>query len=405
MTKDNFIFNNLAVERKGKKLIIRGTAAVANKVHAHGFNADLSKSFRSFFTDNAIKKMEREMKFKRVFVDALHETASEINNEHIVETLKGKYPELENELNAIQSNNEVRKIPMFKVSNFLENNGQLEVTIESNPLFPEVDVAHEKYYNAITGSIEGGYINGISANFVGTDVSSEEGVDKINDLDFYGLSLVQGPALGSSTSIAEVATRSIKRIIETRSGELKMTENEQTKEPQKAEVKETVVPTPATSEPKVSNLVAPTPEAIQKMVQDQLDTELKRRESMAQEQQQKQEIEAMKSQLEELKKQKEQLQNQVSDGSNSGSRGTVKIEDKDVRNPDWWKERLQGMSISDAIRLQAEFQGKLPVMIPSAEHRGKHNDPRVTWTFSRPSSSMAEMHRQLSGKSADMVFN
>ena len=66
---------------------------------------------------------------------------------------------------------------------------------------------------------------------------NELGIDKIDNLDLFGLSLVQGPALGADTAISEVATRSIKQIIETRTqGEKNMEQTENKSEPMKIDV-------------------------------------------------------------------------------------------------------------------------------------------------------------------------
>lgn len=363
---DNFYLSGLVLEKKGEKIVIKGNAAVANKVHAHGYSDNMSQSFRSYFTDKALEKMNMDLKYKPIFVDALHSISAKMNNDHIIDTLIKKNPDLETDLKSIKSNLDISKVPMFKLSDFkLTDDGKLEVEIESNPLYPEVDDEHKKWYNVITGSVESGYINGISVNFVATEVTNENGIDKINDLDLFGLSLVDGPAMGCATEISEVATRSIKRIIEMRkTGETEM---------ETEKVVEKAVP------PKVQEV------DIDAIVSKKIDAEIKRRELEAQKQSQDKELEKMKQELEQLKKEKE----------SSGSKGTPKVE-KPI-DPEWIKQQITNMNDNDLMQLYHEFvlNGKTAPLIKSASHKGKSGDPRVTWEFQTPSSSMAEVYKQM----------
>lgn len=372
--KDNFLLSDLKIEKKGDKLVLRGCAAVANKVHTHAFAEDGSKSYQSYFTDKAVRKMSEDMKYRPIFVDFLHSISTKINNDYIMEGILEKYPELKQELANIKSNLQASDIPMFLFSNYELNNDKLEIEVESNPLYKDVDDDHSRVYNIITGSIQNGAINGFSVDFITKEVLNENGVDKIDDLDLLGISLVNSPAMGASTSIAEVATRNIKRIVEIRTGEQKMTENGENK-------------------PQVN---------VEELVNKKVEEALKQREIEAQKSRQESENLKLKEEVEQLKKERET-------STSLGSKGTPKQESK--MSFDDFKARVDNLSESDQIRLYAEFvtndstHNPLPLM-KKASHQGKANDPRVTWGYESPSGSMAETYRNLmrSRQKEDMRF-
>ena len=370
---DNFLLSDLKIEKKGEKLVVRGTAAVANKLHAHAYTVDKKKSFRSYFTDKALRKMESDLKYRPVFIDIQHNITTKLNNDLIIEKILEQYPELKDELKTIQSNLTMSDVPMFILTNHQLNDDELIVEVESNPLYKEIDENHAKMYNVVTESILNQAINGFSVDFVSKDVYNENGVQKIDDLDLLGISLVNSPAMGSYTSIAEVATRSIQRIVETRTGEQKMTETG-----------EKVVP-------QVN---------VEEVVAKKVEEALKQRELEAQKSRQEAETAKLKEELEQLKREKEA---QIS----SGSRGVPKTEPK--MSFDEFKTRLNNLSESDQIRLYAEFvtnnnTQSIPPLLKTASHRGRPDDPRVTWGFEAPSGSMAEAYRQAIRAKDDMRF-
>lgn len=113
--KDNFLLNDLKINSKGETIVIKGTAVVANKVHAHAFTMDGNTSFRSYFTSKALDKMKQDLKYRPVFIDALHNISTKLNNDWIIENIVSRYPELDKELSTIKSNLQVSDIPMFKL--------------------------------------------------------------------------------------------------------------------------------------------------------------------------------------------------------------------------------------------------------------------------------------------------
>jgi hypothetical protein len=234
--------------------------------------------------------MYEQMKHKPIFIDALHDIAANMNSKKIIKDLKqkseGKFDE---ELALLDSNLRLKELPLFKLRNFEVLDKGLYVELESNPYFPEIDGDHEKYYNSIMGSLLHGYLNGMSINFTTKSAIQENGIDKINDMDIYGISLVADPALGPNSSITEVVMRSIQDIIETRE-ERKMEKPEQKGE-QKIEVR---IPD----------------DEINKIVQQRIEEELKKRDIERQKTEQEAQMQRMQKELEDLRKQKEDLEKQ-----------------------------------------------------------------------------------------------
>ena len=217
--KDSFQLNKLEHSKEGKKITVKGRAVVANKELLSSFTKNHTSSFRELFTTSCLEKIYSQMKYRPIFVDTLHSTNSILSNESILLEMKENHPELNDQITVLEQNIKRMKVPMWKLGNFTLDDNGISVEIESNPLFSEVDEEHNKYYDAIVGSVEGGFINGISMNFVTKDTVFENGIQKINDVDIYGLSLTDGPAYGAYSAIEELAMRSMK------TEETKMAEN------------------------------------------------------------------------------------------------------------------------------------------------------------------------------------
>ena len=207
-------------------------------------------------------------------------------------------------------------------------------------------------------------------NFVTKDTVFENGIQKINDVDIYGLSLTDGPAYGAYSAIEEVAMRSMK------TEETKMAEN--------TEVKEKIV----------EKVVERLPVDFDKIVAEKVSALMKEKEIESQQKNQDEEHVRLKAELEQLRKEKD-----------SGSKGTVKVENQ----VDEAKlvESIKNLSMSDVIRLQAEFGGRMPVLIPEASHQGAPGDPRVTWNFKPLPGSWSDKFNQIvnAGSPGEMSFS
>jgi hypothetical protein len=267
----------------------------------------------------------------------------------------------------------MKQLPLFKPVKFDVLDKGLYMEIETNPFFPEVDEKHAGYYNAIVGSLLDKYINGMSLNFQTKDVLEEDGIEKINDVDVFGVSLVANAALGDHSSITEVAMRSIKEVIETR-------------EEQKMEEKEQKAPEPVIEKP--SN------EEITKIVQERLDDELKKREIETQKATQVEEMKSMKEELEQLRKEKAKTieEKTIAKGTVAGA----VTEDKDLSEEELLK-KIDTLEPGEAILLQAdpEIKKLLPTLVKVQDYpRGKIGWQTET-KFKPISPDMKNLHNSL----------
>lgn len=390
----NKIETRSATENNLRKVVVKGYAMMPNLEHVYKhFKNSEGKihSLRSLFTNKALDSMRKQLKHKRIFVDALHETAATMNGENILEELKGKDLGINKEIEALRSNLKLKELPMFKFNDFNVDDKGINVEVESNPYFAEIDDKHKKYYDAITSSIVEKYINGMSINFATKNVVHENGIDKIDDIDVFGISLVPDAALGEGSEITEVLMRS---IVEVRSEEKKMSENVEEKQPEPV-----VQPTPVYQQKTVETKSTPKVD-IDSIVRAKLDEALKQRDVEQQKEVQAKEYENMKKELEELKKQKEESK------PTGGPKGTVKIEPEKLNDPNWFREKIANLSDDEIIQLQADFSGKIKPMIMEAKHKGQPGDPRVTHVWREPSNSMLEKYQQLKRSTGeDMNFS
>src|SRR3972149_3059940 len=106
-------------QTKYPKYLIRGYAVAPNVPHIHTVMKDregnVIKSFRSLFTENAIQKLNNQLKHKEIFVDALHEIAANLNSKNILDEIKRKAGDTVNEeLALLDSNLKMKQLPLFK---------------------------------------------------------------------------------------------------------------------------------------------------------------------------------------------------------------------------------------------------------------------------------------------------
>jgi len=191
--KEQFIFPSIQVRsrldvNKKPRVIVKGYALAPNIPHEYRKETDAQtgqvKSFRSLFTDNFVESFKNQMAFAPIFVDALHQTAANINIRTTLETMKSRAlktgENFNDEVEAIMANLKMSQFPLGKPVNF---------------------------------NIENGNLNTMSINFAETDVTIDpDGLERINDGKFYGISFMPNGALGASSSITEVAIRSIMEV-------------------------------------------------------------------------------------------------------------------------------------------------------------------------------------------------
>lgn len=345
---------------KGKKVVIRGYAAAPDLEHVYKYYTDktgkVTNSLKSLFTQNAVISMRNQFRHKKVFVDVNHELASKLNIDNILEIVQSKNPELSPEITAIKENLKMSELPLFRVSGFDIDDQGLKVEVESNPYFAEIDSNHERYYNAIMNSVQEGYINGLSVNFNATRVSSEEGIDKIDDVALYGISLVDSPALGAGSRITEMLVRSIQ------------------------EAKEATKMEPERKDEKiVEKIVEKLPDNFDQIVAEKVTSLLKEKEIEQQKQSKEEDYNRLKAELEQYKQ-------QADSGTKSVPKQEIKFDEAKLR------ESINALPLGDVIRLQAEFGGRMPILIPEASFRGKHGDPRATWSYKPLPQSWAEKY-------------
>jgi hypothetical protein len=234
----NFVADRIEVRsaKKGDspRYIVKATALVPNKkdIYQYQKNKDGSiKSFKSMFTDKCIASIKEQASHKHMFVDSQHKLVMDSNIESII---KGKVSD--EEMKKIKLFLKTKQLPIAKLNEIEITENGLDIETELNPLFREVDIEHQKYFDAIWYSLENKYLNGVSINFVPTEVTLDTNGDQVIDnVDIFGFSYVDQPALADN-SIYEVAIRSMQEI-ETRSG-VNMEDEKMKIEAEKAKIAE-----------------------------------------------------------------------------------------------------------------------------------------------------------------------
>jgi len=201
-----------------KQYIIKGYAATAGYIYPYKkesfSDGTPSRSFKEYFTVNAIDNIRRKAKSEKIFIDYGHQKAAELNVNKLLQDIEVrngvKIPAEEKQyiINAINNTD----IPMFKVEDVNIDDKGLFVEIRANPFYKDMDEEHKRYFETVWNSIESGFINGMSLNFKPTDVielNSE--LNQINDVEIYGISLTSGAA-NDMANITEVACRSIEFV-------------------------------------------------------------------------------------------------------------------------------------------------------------------------------------------------
>lgn len=211
---------------KGDKprYIVNGTAIISNKKHIYEYtkNKDGSyKTLKSMFTPHFIQSVKEQAKHKKLFIDSQHELAFNANIKSIIKDKLS--PEEQKKIDIMLK---AKMLPLAKLVDIEIHDDRMEIYTELNPMFREVDIEHQKYFDAVWYSLENKYLNGISANFANFKfVRDEHGDMMIDDADVLGFSYLDAAAEHENT-INEVAIRAMQEGIE---GEKKMDEEEKKK--------------------------------------------------------------------------------------------------------------------------------------------------------------------------------
>ena len=349
MKKYTFLLDRLEIrspiEGAVQKRIIRGYASVPNKKDIYKYSKDTLKSFKSLFTDNCIKSMEKQAKSKKVFVDAEHQFASSVNIRSILDAIQevaiDKGLNIKAETDRILDYLKVSEFPLAKVTNINIDDKGLFLETELNPAYREVDLLHRDYFDSVWGSLKSGFLNGISINFVPTSTTQKfmEGdwVTVIDDVDLYGFSYTGEPALPDN-NIVEVAMRSAMEIRTAKEEE-------------------------ATASKEINTLKNQLDNEIKK--REEVEKQMKEDKEMIEEQGKKRqdemimkELEALKSQVAKEQELRKKLEDQFSE--QSGRKGIVSPMDKYSSNPvDFrkdFRDNLDQLNMGQLLHLQAEFE-------------------------------------------------
>ena len=222
-----------SIENNKPRVVIRATAAIANKKHVIEYtkNPDGSfKTLKSMFTPHCIESIKKQSKNKGVFVDIQHELAREATMKEMV---KGKFtPEEQKRFDNMLKR---KRLPMMKMNNIDILDDKLDLEAEMNASFPEVDEEHKRLYDAVVYSLNNKFLNGISVNFGDFKmIKDDKGDMVIDDVDVLGFSCLDTPS-EHMNNIYEVA---IREIVD-KTGEAKMEEDEKKKiEEEKAKLAE-----------------------------------------------------------------------------------------------------------------------------------------------------------------------
>jgi len=305
--------------------------------------------FKSLFTDNAKKSIFRQMKHKNIFADVMHDLANSANVKNLLKKIKQKTgADIDLEAKAIENNVKFinEQYPILKVSDFDIDDKGIKLEVETNPYFRNLNKECEQIYDFIINSTLDGFYNGFSINFNPTKVSKQDGIDVIDDVDIYGISLVSNSGLGEDSGVMEVAVRSIQNF---KTMEMRSMEN--TKGNEKIVVKKDE------SEKKIEALQEEVAELKKGKEEEEKAKEI---ENKVEEERRKaaEEKEKLQKELEdkeaEIAKVKEKM------GANK-QQSVVNAEDKyrqeHGRGPiETIKEEAKNLSIGEALHLQGEFQ-------------------------------------------------
>ena len=204
-----------STEKDGVRIYsVKGYATTPNHIYPYRTEADATgkpiRSFREYFSDKALENIKRKLKNEKVFVDVEHITATSNSTEFILNQIQDKTgKDFSEEIKHLKNKFKYSELPMFKVEDIKIDDKGLFIEVKGNPFYRDLDEEHRAYFDSVWGSLEQGFINGMSLNFKATEtVKINDELTQIDDIDIYGISLTGG-ASNDMASITEVAMRSL----------------------------------------------------------------------------------------------------------------------------------------------------------------------------------------------------
>lgn len=184
------------------------------------------KAMKSIFTTKGFNSLRRQAKSKKIMVDAQHKTTAKLNVEHFLEQVDVPQEIKDGIMRQVQ----IAELPLFKLNDITQDSthpDRLIVDARMNPNYRLVDENHKNYFDAVWKSMQDKYINQVSFDFATTKVEQIDGIDRIDDLDLFGINFLGGGALPEN-QIFEVAMRATGEFNQAE-GELKMKEENEKK--------------------------------------------------------------------------------------------------------------------------------------------------------------------------------
>lgn len=204
---------------------IKGRAKlIPGKKYSYLFKKDENgvpiESLKEIISDGAWEKIKKKIMSKEVFIDENHKTVAEMNvNRTINDLSRETGKDLKEFKNNINKWMKVSDMQLLKLDAVELNNDYLDLDIVMNPHYSEIDAEHAAYSDVVWKSVQDKYLNSISFNFIPTKVTQvydavgNELVPQIEDMDIYGISLIQSPAYDDMYDVLDVAVRSAQDVI------------------------------------------------------------------------------------------------------------------------------------------------------------------------------------------------
>lgn len=212
-------------DKSNPRYIVNAIGAIANKKHIYEYSKKADgtfKTLKSMFTPHCIESIKNQSQNKKIFIDTQHEF---VRDASIKAMAKGKFSK--DEEKQLDNMLKRKKLPLAKLNDIDIEDNELKIYTELNPMFREVDLDHQKYFDAVWYSLENKFLNGVSINFgefkYDTDVNGDTVID---DVDVLGFSYLDAPA-EHANSIYEVAIRGIEESVNIREGVMMEDEKKQ----------------------------------------------------------------------------------------------------------------------------------------------------------------------------------
>ncbi|MCK9370457.1 hypothetical protein M0R04_11155 [Candidatus Dojkabacteria bacterium] len=212
---------------------IRGKAKIVpDKKYAYKFITDEKgnpvKSMKEIFSENAWDKIKKKIMSKQIFLDVNHKKIAQIridNTLNAMERETGK--DLSSHREELHRWLKESDMPMFKWNDvkLSEDTMALDLDIDMNPYFRDIDKEHAAYFDATWNSLKDGFLNSLSLTMSPTNWKyNNEGIPLIDDIDVYGITLLGSPAHDDMYDCLDVAIRSSQTVIEKQEGGKNMTD-------------------------------------------------------------------------------------------------------------------------------------------------------------------------------------